>query len=598
MAGTKSLLGRAAVMHRRAVALAAAVDVVLGRQVPQPRSDADERALQKLAEELRVAGARVAPGWLGSGLDATPANSPLGSPDRPRFVRVGTALPQPDASFPAVVPLGHIAMDADAQDPRVAGLLQSVLLRLLAAAPAGSLLVRAVDPTGTVFAAFAALHDAGIMPPPALDLTGMRTVLTEAEQWVRAGGSPTRTLLLVLTAWPPETDETELARWSALATAGPAAGTQLLLASWPPPPPLGPIVPAAPLPHTAQLRLRAPYAYLGHPPDGSSAAPVTAGETAPPGLTGRIRLDPAPAPALVTQVCRRLAATVHDRTPVRLADLLPDRQLRTGDATAGLTVPLGRAGDAPVLLRLDKLTPHWLVAGRARSGKTSLLCWLIYSLCARYGADQLSCFLLDLTGKRGFIDFLPTANHRSRLPQVAVVGLEPDQERALTALRSLVLLLVERSEGRRGGSYRAARAAGAALPRVLCLVDEYQPLLRCREGAKLLELLLRQGGECGIHLVLASADPPAGQTRYGDPDSAFGQCRVRIALPGGSHVLDPANDAAAGLPLGFAVVNTAGGLGGPRGATRAHEQILRFPDPYADPVSLAGLRHRLRQGRA
>jgi hypothetical protein len=73
---------------------------------------------------------------------------------------------------------------------------------------------------------------------------------------------------------------------------------------------------------------------------------------------------------------------------------------------------------------------------------------------------------------------------------------------------------------------------------------------------------------------------------------------VRIALPGGSGVLDAANDAAAGLPLGSAVVNTAGGLGGPRGATRAHEQVVRFPDPYADPVALAGLRHRLWRGAA
>ena len=32
----------------------------------------------------------------------------------------------------------------------------------------------------------------------------------------------------------------------------------------------------------------------------------------------------------------------------------------------------------------------------------------------------------------------------------------------------------------------------------------------------------------------------------------------------------------------MAVVNTAGGLGGPRGATRGHERTVRFPDPHAD----------------
>ena len=68
---------------------------------------------------------------------------------------------------------------------------------------------------------------------------------------------------------------------------------------------------------------------------------------------------------------------------------------------------------------------------------------------------------------------------------------------------------------------------------------------------------------------------------------------MRIALPGGGDVLEPTNDAAAGLPLGTAVVNTAGGLGGPRGATRGHERMVRFPDPHADREVLSDLRHRL-----
>jgi hypothetical protein len=45
--------------------------------------------------------------------------------------------------------------------------------------------------------------------------------------------------------------------------------------------------------------------------------------------------------------------------------------------------------------------------------------------------------------------------------------------------------------------------------------------------------------------------------------------------------------------LGAAVVNTAGGLGGPRGATRGHERTIRFPDPHAERAGLVALRHRL-----
>jgi hypothetical protein len=40
-------------------------------------------------------------------------------------------------------------------------------------------------------------------------------------------------------------------------------------------------------------------------------------------------------------------------------------------------------------------------------------------------------------------------------------------------------------------------------------------------------------------------------------------------------------------------LNPAGGLGGPRGATRGHERVVRFPDPHADREVLSDLRHRL-----
>ena len=63
-------------------------------------------------------------------------------------------------------------------------------------------------------------------------------------------------------------------------------------------------------------------------------------------------------------------------------------------------------------------------------------------------------------------------------------------------------------------------------------------------------------------------------------------------------MLEPTNDAAAGLPLGAAVVNTAGGLGGPRGATRGHERVIRFPDPHSDRSALVKLRHALWERRA
>ena len=107
------------------------------------------------------------------------------------------------------------------------------------------------------------------------------------------------------------------------------------------------------------------------------------------------------------------------------------------------------------------------------------------------------------------------------------------------------------------------------------------------EAVALLESLARKGRSYGIHLVLASQTVLGVEALYAKRDSIFGQFPVRIALPGGGDVLEPTNDSAAGLPLGTAVVNTAGGLGGPRGATRGHERTVRFPDPHADRAALS-----------
>lgn len=598
MARIRSRIGRAAAAHRRAVALTEAAGAALHRLVPAPRSPAHERGVRELTEQLRIAAAKVAPGWLGASLDAVPASAPLGDAPHPRFVRVGTAQPLDDARFPVVLPLGHLAYDADCRDPRVAASLQGVLLRLLAAASAGTLLVRVVGAAGDgacrrLLAPFAPLHEAGILPPPVTDRAGLHDVLAEAERWVRASGAA-RTLLLVLAGWPQEAGADELARLHTLATNGPAARLHLLVAGWPPPP-LGADT-VAPLPHTTQISVRNPHVRVGDPPGGSFAA-TSPGPAGGAGLNARVYLDDPPPEDLIGRVCRAVADRAMAHARVALGDLLPTGALWTQDATGGLTTSLARPGGGPVPLRLDDRTPHWLIAGRAGSGKTTLLLALLYGLCARYGPDQLNVYLLDHSGGEAFADFVPSANDPSRLPHARVAGVRPDLEQSITVLQELEHELTERAEMMRSAgvaTFAELRAAGVRLPRLVCMIDEYQPLLADAAKAEAsLRTLLRQGGALGVHAVLASRQAPGAQARYGEPDAIFGRCRLRIALPGGAAVLDAANDAAAGLPLGAAVINTAGGLGGPRGATRAHEQVAHFPDPYADPVALAGLRHRL-----
>jgi DNA segregation ATPase FtsK/SpoIIIE, S-DNA-T family len=605
-------IDQAAALHRQAEATVEAAAAALESQAP---SAADPLEQHRLIEELRVAASDLAPGWLGAPLDAQSANTPLGGTYPPQFVRLGMAQPLDDARFPAVIPLlgtGHLTVDADARDPRVAGLLRCLLLRLLAAAPAGSLLVRAIDGTGggTVFAPFEALADAGLLSPTATDRAQLRDVLTEAEKWlrpVRGGavrrGRRDRMMLLVVASLPELTEGADLVRIAALAQQGPESGLHLIVAGWPPPP-LTAETTQAPLPRTTQVSLRNPYAVIGNPPGATfGSIPEAVWLNAP------VFLDDDPPPHLVDTVCRELAAHSAAASQVTLADLLPDPgdEIWSGDAADGLGTTVGHDGDIPLVLRFNDLTPHWMVGGRSGAGKTAFLINVLYGLGTRYSPDELGLYLLDFKEGVSFAEFVPTQRDRTWLPHARAVGVESDREYGLAVLRELDAEMTRRSVAyKRAGVTKFAdlRAIAAdegrsrPTPRILCVIDEFQVLLAgndpmATEAVQLLESLARKGRSYGIHLILASQTVLGVEALYAKRDSIFGQFPVRIALPGGGDVLEPTNDSAAGLPLGTAVVNTAGGLGGPRGATRGHERIVRFPDPHADRAVLSDLRHKL-----
>jgi len=605
-------IDQAAALHRQAGATVEAAAAALESQAP---SAADPLVQHHLAEELRVAASELAPGWLGAPLDAQSATTPLGGTFPPQFVRLGMAQPLDDARFPAVIPLlgtGHLTVDADARDPRVAGLLRCLLLRLLAAAPAGSLLVRAVDGTGggTVFSPFAVLADAGLLSPTAIDRAQLRDVLTEAEKWlrpVRGGavrrGRRDRMMLLVIASLPELTEGADLVRIAALAQQGPESGLHLIVAGWPPPP-LTAETTQAPLPRTTQVSLRNPYAVIGDPP-GSTFGSIPEAVW----LNAPVFLDDDPPPRLLDAVCRELAAHSAAASRVTLADLLPDpaEEIWSGDAADGLGTTVGHDGDTPLVLRFNDLTPHWMVGGRSGAGKTAFLINVLYGLGTRYSPDELGLYLLDFKEGVSFAEFVPTQRDRTWLPHARAVGVESDREYGLAVLRELDAEMTRRSVAyKRAGVTRfadlravaAEEGRGRPMPRVLCVIDEFQVLLAgndpmATEAVQLLESLARKGRSYGIHLILASQTVLGVEALYAKRDSIFGQFPVRIALPGGGDVLEPTNDSAAGLPLGTAVVNTAGGLGGPRGATRGHERIVRFPDPHADRAVLSDLRHKL-----
>jgi S-DNA-T family DNA segregation ATPase FtsK/SpoIIIE len=594
VASPKARAGRAAVLHRRAEAAATAAAGILDEIRPAP---ADHQRQYELAERLRAAAARAAPGWAGAGLDGLAGSTPPGD-GPPPLVRVGTAAPLDDARFPALVPLlgsGHLAVDADAGEPRVAGLLRALLLRLFAATPAGALLARAVDGTTTAdtFAGFAPLADAGLLPPPATDVAGLRAVLTEAEQWLAAGTARQRghdrMLLLMIAALPDGTAPSDLDRIGELAARGHRAGLHLVVTGWPG---------ATPLPQATPITVRTAYALVGDPPGAALSSP---GAEPPGGLNSPVFVDEDPPPELVTGVCRRLARQIEDGSRLALTDLLPTGDLFAECSADGLSTVVGDAAGRPVSLGFTELTPHWLVSGRSGAGRSAFLTNVLFGLTARYAPDELVLYLADLGEGESFVEFLQTHRDRSWVPQVRAAGMAADREYVADLLGELAAELRRREDaGRRAGGQRYPELRQhQALPRIVCVIDNFPLLLQERDrlAADLLarlDALARAARAYGIHLVLAGE----GDLGIGGPrDPLLGQFPVRVALPGGAAVLEPTNDSAAGLPVGSAVVNTAGGLGGPRGATRGHERMIRFPDPQDEPDVLADLRHRLWSAR-
>ncbi|WP_076467139.1 FtsK/SpoIIIE domain-containing protein [Micromonospora avicenniae] len=601
VAGPKARTNRAAALHRQAAATAAAAAGILDEIRPAP---ADQRRQYELADRLRTVAELAAPGWAGASLETLAADTaPNEGP--PPFVRVGTAAPLDDARFPALVPLvgtGHLSIDTDARDFRVAGLLRAVLLRSIAAAPAGALLVRAVDATGSALTPFAPLADAGLLPPPASDVPGLRAVLTEAEEWAAPGSSGRRrhdrTLLLVIAALPELTAPSDLARIEALAEQGPAAGLHLVVAGWAA---AGPYANRPPLPRATTLALRNAYALLGDPPGTSFTSP---GVDPPAGLNSPVFVEADPPAELVATVCRRLAAQVEAGSRLALTELLPPtgEALWSAHSTDGMTTTVGDAGGRPVPLGFTELTPHWLVSGRSDGSRSAFLTNALLGLTARYGPEELTLYLVDLGDGESFVEFLQTERDRSWIPQVRAAAMTADREYVRDLFEQLAAEVHRREEtGRRAGGQRfAALREHTALPRIVCVVDNVPLLFAERDRlsadiASRLDALARSGRTYGVHLVLAGAGDLglAGRSDGGHRDSLLGQFPVRVALPGGGAVLEPTNDSAAGLPMGSAVVNTAGGLGGPRGAVRGHERLIRYPDPQDEPETVERLRHEL-----
>ncbi|MGV9214742.1 FtsK/SpoIIIE domain-containing protein [Micromonospora sp. RB23] len=580
-----SAYGQAVTAHRAARTHLDAARSVLGAAPPPPPRAGGADLVARLA---RLGGALATP---------TPGVATL--TDEPVAVRVGEASTE-DGGFAVLVPLGgghHLALDTDARDGRVAALLRALVLRLVATAPPGRVRVVGIDTAalGATFGPLRPLLDAGVLDPPATSEAEVTALLDAAERHARAAqhaDPATRQVLLVVATAAPA--PRELARLAALTHAGPAAAVCVLLAGHPSRLP-GETSP--PLGSTTAIRLSDGYAHVGDPP----GTPFSADGS---GLAAPVLLDGDPPPASVRALAEHVGAAARRADALPFAALLPERRWAESSAN-GLRTVVGRAGATPLTVAFDTLltvafddvTPHWLVGGRTGAGKTVFLLDVLYGLAARYSPAELQLYLLDFKEGVSFTEFVPTGRDPSWLPHARAVGIESDREYGLAVLRELRREAQRRATAlkRHGVTKLADLPRDSPLPRIVAVIDEFHVLLAgndalARESVDLLEELARKGRSYGIHLVLASQSMTGIEALYGRAEAIFGQFALRVALPGGGGVLDQLNDAAAALPIGAAVVNTAAGAVGA-------DTVLRFPDAHAAAGDLAALRHELWQAR-
>jgi S-DNA-T family DNA segregation ATPase FtsK/SpoIIIE len=605
VAKAKSSFKRAITAHREALGLLDALRDRLERLEAESAHSAESAQRQTaLAVQLERLAAEAAPDWLGAPWNVINERrfgaEPRVLPGQSLMIRVADAHPLPGVDFPVIVPfigVGHIAIDRDARDPAVAGLLRALITRLLASYPPGMLRLLAVDggALGAPLAPFRALVPAGLMNEPVTELDDFRNVLEEAEEQVRRVQSGAATdpdvIVIVSAALPAGAGRGEHARLAALAHAGPAARVHLLLAGYPPT--AGSSWEKLPsLELTTTIKAEGSQ---GHFRVSDPAREAFGAEGR--GLNAPVTLDTAPADDLIQELCRRLAAQAESDSALEFDDLVPP-ELWTESSVDGLSTVIGRIGRGDAVLALDDSTPHWLVAGRTGSGKTVFLLDMLYGLTARYSPDELALYLLDFKEGVSFTEFIPTDRDPTWVPHARAVGVESDREYGLAVFTELV-----REMGRRAAAMKQAGVTNLAqlrlsrrdiaLPRILTVIDEFHVLLQgnddtAKKAVTLLEEVARKGRSYGIHLILASQSISGIEALYTKGKSVFGQFGMRIALSGGGGILDLLNQAADSLPVGQVILNNAAGI-------ESGNRRARFPN--ADAGSLLMLRHRMWQMR-
>jgi hypothetical protein len=184
---------------------------------------------------------------------------------------------------------------------------------------------------------------------------------------------------------------------------------------------------------------------------------------------------------------------------------------KTGfQSTNFLSIPIGRSGRQEVFFEMGEKADvyHGLIAGRTRTGKSTLLNNIITSIADVYSPDEMRLYLLDY--KQG-VEFQMFENH----PNVELLLLDNSNFMiGVEALQPLQNEITKRAKlFRELGSEinnieEYNKKSIQKLPRTLLIIDEVQQLFVAFESRKfvnpLVKEIAKQGAGFGIHMLFSS----------------------------------------------------------------------------------------------
>jgi hypothetical protein len=499
-------------------------------------------------------------------------------------------------SVPAMVPIlgrgGCVLLAEGKQLDAARNALQSILVRMIAALPAGSLRLTLVDQlgVGNNFALLTPFHDvirgrmvwhdpkqianeldALIEHMAMVTQKYLRTAFTNIEAYNESQGvveEPYR--VLAIANFPAGFDKSSAEQVVSIAQNGPRSGVYVVLS----------VDRKQPMPFGFRFEDLARFCtvFEGTVTEGflwrpnvhgwSDAATAWAADVL---ARGRVTLDDPPPTSIVETMADAMKDGALERATVRIpfSRFVP-RALWAGDTVRGISVPIGRAGNDDQMFELsvnDSSAHHAVVGGRTGSGKSILLKGLITSLCQRYPPDDLELYLVDFKGGVELRIF-------SELPHARVIALESEREFGLSVLEGLLREKTAREQilkQHEVNNIRSYREKGGSMSRILLIVDEFQVFFESNDrlatrARVALDDLGRKGRSFGIHVVLASQSISASAGAELD-QSTLNQFGLRIALAmnesDSTRILSRDNDAAKFLTrAGEAIFNAQNGLPG------------------------------------